>query len=630
MQWIANSAARKARPWSPRRNRRSTSLLCSIAVHLAGLILLLLILAPADFGGTGMATFFLAVDQSVADQEPTVFDASLGDLLPSGTGDQSPSPDALLKQTLLSGMGSLSDDPMARRSSYARGSFFGIEAGGHEFVYVLDKSGSMRGRRFDRATDELVRSVEQLGPHQSFYVLLFSTGTAQLFGRDDLLPRPVVATTENKERLKKWLSTTSQGGSTDPREALQVAMRMNPSAIFMLSDGEFNGKKRQTKDGLLGGNADAFAIVEAASTKTPIHSIAFEDRRSRANMQRLADITAGEFRFVPLKDGIDPAVSIQNARNAIAQAELPEAKLYIRQAIRSIANEDADAIEKLKRDASTVLLEIAKKGHAEGELDSARMALKESVQLDPKGTFTAEAQEWLVDLLLKQLREPGSPKEDQVSVAFFSDLLGQFPSSEAAKQIGDPLARSQLEKARQSYQAGRVAHALRNLEFVITSLDKTDVYKECLAEHERIAGELTREITALKAQADVASIKRLCQLNTNLQDTLLSEQVTQALRQHAREMLVAARDAGLQGNPVKRSEIHRAISNGFGEAPLLIEARKRLVLDERRAQMLMRAAMQQERTSRIAAAEKYRQLIHSYSDTTAARVATERLRFVGR
>lgn len=627
---VSPGARQQSRAWSPRRNVRSTSWLSSIALHLAGLLLLLLILTPADFGGTGTENFVLTLDQDATLEELTVFEASLTDALSSREEDRSPPPDAMLNQLLLNGIGSLSEGATPGLLGSARGSFFGIEAGGHEFVYVLDMSGSMAGRRFDRACDELMRSVEQLGPHQSFYVLLFSSGTLQLFGCSDYLPKPVSATTENKERLEKWLGTAFQGGGTDPREALRVAMRMNPSAIFMLSDGEFNGQKKQKQENLLGGNADAFSVVAAASTKTPIHSIAFEDRRSRENMRRLAELTEGDFRFVPLQDGIDPAVSIQEARSAMQQGDMASAEKFLRKAITHLDGEEGEEVRQIKVDASEMLLELAKNGLKEGELHATRMALTESVRMDEKALIAGEAQNWLVKKLLESLRENKKQKDVQDTLSFLPTFLQQFPRSTAVKQIREPLAQVHLNKARQLYGEGDSVHAIRDLEFVMTTLSGTMAFQECQAEHDRIGEELIQQAHELRQQqGDVASARYLRQLVVDFDDTLLQHKVAQALEEQAREMLAAARDVDILGNGMKRNEIQQKLKNGFGEDPLLERIRKELALDERRAQAIMRTAVRLEQSSRIAAAGKYRTLIQDYSGTIAARMAEERLRVLG-
>lgn len=628
---IPGEQPRHTGAWRPHRYRQSTSWLCSVVLHLAGLLLLLMILAPTDFGGTGTTTLVVSLDQAVAEEELTVFEASWADVLPGGAEGGEPVPDAMLNLSALSGIGSLDKETTSGQLGSARGSFFGIEAGGHQFVYVLDMSGSMKGRRFDRACEELMRSVEQLGPYQSFYVLLFSNGTVQLFGRSDFLPRPVSATAENKERLENWLPKAFKGGGTDPREALRVAMRMNPSAIFMLSDGEFNGKRNQKRQGLLGGNADAFSIVAAASNKTPIHSIAFEDRRSRENMKRLAAMTEGEFRFVPLEDGMDPAESIQKARSAMQAVDASNAEKFLRKAIANLDGEDAAEVIRVKVEATEIFLELAKKGLAEGDLHATRMALTESVRLDEQALLTGKTQDWLVEKLLEHQRQIAKREDNQESMAFWSTFLQQRSSSLAAKQVRDQLAQVHLQQARQSYGQGDSVYAIENLDFVLKTLPEAKAFEACKAEHARIGNELIQQAQVLQQeQGDAASAQYLRQLALDLKDTSLFREVNRAVEEQVKVMLVAARDAGIVRNTVRQNVIQQELNDVFGEDQLVDRVRKELALDERRAQTIMRIAVRLERSSRGAAAEKYRTLMQDYSCTMAARMAEERLRFVGR
>lgn len=188
--------------------------------------------------------------------------------------------------------------------------FFGMRAIGNKFVYVLDRSGSMayeasdvpkyQVSRFDVARMELMNSVESLRPHQEFYVVLFSTGMRQMFNRNDLVPTAVKATPENKVRLKEWLWRDQANGGTDPRGGLKLAFKMNPDAIFMLSDGEFRDEKND-------GNPLAIDLARKQVEENKpirINSIALEDDASKVNMEELSNVSGGQFKFVKVRDYI--------------------------------------------------------------------------------------------------------------------------------------------------------------------------------------------------------------------------------------------------------------------------------------------------------------------------------------
>ena len=182
-----------------------------------------------------------------------------------------------------------------------RASFFGTQASGDRFVYIVDTSGSMsagRGRRLRRAVAELLRSVDELAEGQFFYVLLFASHTRQLFHSRDPEPEMVPATKKNKVRLRRWIRGVRPAGGTHPQEAIKIAIEMRPSAIFLLSDGRFSGSR--ARGGRVGLEPEVRDLVDRSEPgRIPIHTVAFEDRRARENLRELSDMTSGQFTYVP-------------------------------------------------------------------------------------------------------------------------------------------------------------------------------------------------------------------------------------------------------------------------------------------------------------------------------------------
>lgn len=214
--------------------------------------------------------------------------------------------------------------------------FFGMRALGNKFVYVLDRSGSMayespdvieyKISRFDVARMELMNSVESLQPHQEFYVVLFSNRMEQMFDRDDLIPTAIKATSENKARLKEWLWKDQAIGGTDPRSSLKLAFKMNPDAIFMLSDGEFRDERQDGKP--LSIDIARQQMEEIAPIR--INSIALEDDASKANMAELSELSGGQFKFVKVKDYI--------SRLALSPADLFQSRVPDESQIKMIVS----------------------------------------------------------------------------------------------------------------------------------------------------------------------------------------------------------------------------------------------------------------------------------------------------
>lgn len=194
--------------------------------------------------------------------------------------------------------------------------YFGTVAYGNHFVYILDKSTSMNrsmsgppapDSRFARARYELLRSVDKLAPYQSFYVILFSTTTRRMFDDESPAPVTIPATAENKLRLRQWLETAEVGGGTDPREALFLALSIAPDAIFFLSDGDFNRVTGREKHRLFAGDPEAEQLVQRLNrTCIPIHTFAYEDPSSKERMEKLAQLSGGDYKYIPppITDGI--------------------------------------------------------------------------------------------------------------------------------------------------------------------------------------------------------------------------------------------------------------------------------------------------------------------------------------
>ncbi|MEM7811801.1 MAG: hypothetical protein AAF532_10020 [Planctomycetota bacterium] len=167
------------------------------------------------------------------------------------------------------------------------GRFFGLEKAGSEFVYVVDSSQSMQGRRFARAIAELRRSIGELSPRQRFYVFFFSDRAYPMFGGRSRGPVP--ATAANKRNLYRWLGTVGHVGKTDPTGAVLAGLRFEPDALFLLTDGMFG---RHIVSKIAAENRRDRSVV-------PILTVGFENRDGEPLLQHIAAENAGTYRFVP-------------------------------------------------------------------------------------------------------------------------------------------------------------------------------------------------------------------------------------------------------------------------------------------------------------------------------------------
>jgi hypothetical protein len=165
-------------------------------------------------------------------------------------------------------------------------SFFGLEAKGNRIAYIVDMSGSMALEgKWNRTSEELIASIEELPETASFIVGLFSGDVFPLENKREW--------TEADTRAKRWVRTViarvSPNGATYPTPAfhLMFSIRPRPDAIYFMTDGEFSAN---VVDEVLAINRDL---------QIPIHCITFVSREAEQHMQRLARESGGSYIHVP-------------------------------------------------------------------------------------------------------------------------------------------------------------------------------------------------------------------------------------------------------------------------------------------------------------------------------------------
>ena len=167
-------------------------------------------------------------------------------------------------------------------------SFFGIEARGNRFAYVVDVSGSMgQDGRMQSMLAELRRSITELGGHVQFYVVFYSEDAFALGNRKEWTD----ATSTGKRWAGLKLESVEPLGATKPVPGFDLVSRIRPraDAIYFMTDGRFAN-----------GDADVDAILALNRERpTPIHCITFVTREGEASMRRIAEATGGSYTHVP-------------------------------------------------------------------------------------------------------------------------------------------------------------------------------------------------------------------------------------------------------------------------------------------------------------------------------------------
>uniref|UniRef100_A0A8D2HNP2 Inter-alpha-trypsin inhibitor heavy chain 4 n=1 Tax=Urocitellus parryii TaxID=9999 RepID=A0A8D2HNP2_UROPR len=112
-------------------------------------------------------------------------------------------------------------------------------------VFVIDKSGSMSGRKIQQTREALIKILSDLGPKDQFNLITFSSEATQW------KPHLVPASTENVDEAKRYAAGIHALGGTNINEAMLTAVRRlksdnqaellsegSVSLIILLTDGD--------------------------------------------------------------------------------------------------------------------------------------------------------------------------------------------------------------------------------------------------------------------------------------------------------------------------------------------------------------------------------------------------------
>jgi hypothetical protein len=168
------------------------------------------------------------------------------------------------------------------------GNFFGVEASGRIFAYIIDMSGSMAYEgKIEALRGAIASSIDELPRDAQFLIVLFNYDAFALGGRTEWTD----ATDREKQRARSEIMALTPNGGTEPLPAFDVvfAMKPRPHAIYFLTDGEF------------GDPATVQVTVNSLnkSHKIPIHCITFVNPASEPIMKSIAKESGGSYTHVP-------------------------------------------------------------------------------------------------------------------------------------------------------------------------------------------------------------------------------------------------------------------------------------------------------------------------------------------
>ena len=165
-------------------------------------------------------------------------------------------------------------------------SFFGAEAKGNRFVFIIDQSGSMSAQsRFQRAKTELIRTLKSLPPNAQFMVYFFSNSFEKLPSSGDTM---TAAVPEDIRMAESWINSRKVKGSTNPLGALTDGFRLQPDTIWLLTDGQFD-REDQVLNLLRQLNPKA---------KVRINTVSMMNPSGEKVLKQIARQYGGSYRFV--------------------------------------------------------------------------------------------------------------------------------------------------------------------------------------------------------------------------------------------------------------------------------------------------------------------------------------------
>ncbi len=312
-------AASRERLWRLLRRATLVGAGASLAVHLVLWLIAALVtvsFTTPDAGGSAPGAVDFAVLTSVelstiqqdalelespAAPELPAADAAPVELMTDASGSEAITPELTQIDTAL-GSGDVTSSSSFEAASSGSGaagagsgaSFFGLEAQGRRFAYIVDRSASMNadtpsGRtRMELTQRELDRSIDGLLESAEFFVVFYSN-TATPLGSRRLW-------SDATERKKLWarreLYRAYPDGGTQPMSGFEQVFKLRPppDAIYFMTDGRFLASVPESIEQL------------NRRSRIPIHSIMFGEFSNSADrdevermMRRIAADSGGSF-----------------------------------------------------------------------------------------------------------------------------------------------------------------------------------------------------------------------------------------------------------------------------------------------------------------------------------------------
>ncbi|MEM7165785.1 MAG: VIT domain-containing protein [Planctomycetota bacterium] len=164
-----------------------------------------------------------------------------------------------------------------------------------EFIFVVDASGSMKGRPLELAKGAILRSLSHLDVHDTFQIIRFSNEALPL------TPAPVPATVSNVERARRYLDEMSSAGGTHMIHGVRAALAGS-------DDPERQRLVSFMTDGFIGNESEIFRAVLQHVGDARLFSFGVGSSVNRHLLAGMARLGRGAVAYVGLDEGVANAV----------------------------------------------------------------------------------------------------------------------------------------------------------------------------------------------------------------------------------------------------------------------------------------------------------------------------------
>jgi len=166
-----------------------------------------------------------------------------------------------------------------------------------EMIFVLDCSGSMRGKPIAKAKEAIKRGLKKLGKDDTFQVIRFSNSASQ-FG-----PNPVPATPANIRKAISYVDNLHGSGGTMMIEGIKAALD------FTHDPGRFRLVSFMT-DGYIGNEVEILAAIHQRLGASRIFSFGVGSSVNRYLLDRMAKLGKGAVAYIGMDESAGQIVDL--------------------------------------------------------------------------------------------------------------------------------------------------------------------------------------------------------------------------------------------------------------------------------------------------------------------------------